>query len=68
MSYIAGLRELCRSLEEENDRLQSLVDCFFTGNIPEGASPDHFLIAKYGRKRLEELKAQKPVPALLRKE
>lgn len=66
MSYIAELKGRVIALEEENNRLQSLVDSFFTGNVPNGAGPDHFVIARWGRKRLEDMKAQAPVPALLR--
>lgn len=66
MSYIAELKGRVIALEEENDRLQSLVDSFFTGNVPNGAGPDHFVIARWGRKRLEDMKARAPVPALLR--
>lgn len=68
MSYIATLKSRVIELEDENDRLQSLVDSFFTGNVPQGAGPEHFVIAKWGRKRLEEMKAKPPVPALLRAE
>lgn len=59
--------ELIRMLldaEQERDYFASLVGAFLEGVVPaEGASLQHHLFAKWGRKRLEELKVQ---PAILR--
>lgn len=65
MSYIAGLKGRVIELEEENERLQSLVDTFFSGNVPQNAGPDHFVLAKWGRRRLEDMRTQPSVAALL---
>jgi len=65
MSYIAALKGRVIELEDEVERLQSLLDTFFSGNVPHNASPDHFVLAKWGRRRLEEMQTAKPVAALL---
>lgn len=63
MSIIADLKERVLVAEAQRDFLQSLVDSFFTGDVPDNASLEHLILAKHGRRRLEELKAQ---PILLR--
>lgn len=65
MSYIATLKERVTEAEAERDYYQSLVASFFTGDVPDGASFEHFILAKWGRRRLEENKKQ---PVLLRSE
>ena len=45
--------------------LESLLDTFFTGDVPVGATPEHLTMAYWGRKRLEE-KSKKA--ALLQKD
>jgi hypothetical protein len=34
--------------------LQSKLDSFFTGDVPQNATLDHMILAKYGRIRLTE--------------
>ena len=41
-------------LINENEFLRSLLDSFWTGNVPDDATLDHMVIAKAGRLRLEE--------------
>lgn len=53
-----------QELEAENRLLKSMLDTFFTGNVPQGATLKHFVLAKYGRMRLDE---QRKTPALLTK-
>lgn len=64
MSNIAQLKE--RVLEAENRAayFESLVDAFFSGETPDGANLNHFILAQWGRKRLDE--KQNQVAALLR--
>jgi hypothetical protein len=47
-------------LEAENKFLRSLLQSFWTGDVPENASLDHLVLAKAGRLRLQEL-SKKPV-------
>lgn len=63
MSYIAELKTRVLAAEAERDFYRSLVETFFTGDIPDGACLDHLVLAKYGRMRLQSLSKQ---PALLR--
>lgn len=63
MSYIAELKQRLIEAEEAAAYYHSLVETFFTGDIPNGASINHLVMAKWGRKRLEE---QKSTAALLR--
>lgn len=49
-------------LEAENKFLHSLLESFWTGDVPENASLDHLVLAKAGRLRLQELRKK---PALL---
>jgi hypothetical protein len=41
-------------LEKQTMFLQSKIDAFFTGDVPNNATLDHLLLAKYGRIRLAE--------------
>lgn len=63
MSNTAALKSRALRAEAERDFLQSLIDSFFTGDVPESASLEHLILAKWGRKRIEEQRSQ---PALLR--
>lgn len=63
MTTQAKLKLLLKEAEAERDYYKSLVGAFFTGEVPEQAALQHFIIAKWGRKRLEE---QKNLPALLK--
>jgi hypothetical protein len=63
MKGVAHLKERVLQAEAERDHLQSLLDTFFSGDIPESASMQHFILAKWGRKRLEEMRKK---PAILR--
>jgi hypothetical protein len=49
-----------RALEAEAQVkfLASLLDSFWTGDVPDNATPDHMILAKYGRRRLQEIKKQ----------
>lgn len=64
MSYVAELKQRVVQLEAENRLLQSKLQTFFTGDIPQGATIDHMILAKYGRIRILEKAKQ---PALLTK-
>lgn len=47
--------EICvANLNNENEFLRSLLDSFWTGNVPENATLDHMVLAKAGRLRLAE--------------
>lgn len=61
-SFIAQLKEENLSLYNENEMLRSMLKSFWTGDVPSNATLDHMVLAKWGRKRLDE-KAK--VPALL---
>lgn len=63
MSYVSELKQRVTQAEAENNHLKSLLDSFFTGDVPEHASLSHMVLATWGRKRLDELAKQ---PALLR--
>lgn len=61
MSFIASLKQRVVDAEEEVSRLdaenmllRSKLDSFFSGDIPQGATLDHMVLAKYGRQRLLE--------------
>lgn len=49
-----------KELEAENMFLLSLLNSFWTGDVPENASLDHLVLAKAGRLRLQEM-SKKPV-------
>ena len=60
----ADLKQRLRDAEEQLDYYRSLVGAFRDGVVPvEGASLQHHIFAKAGRKRLAELQG---VPSLLR--
>ena len=66
LDILAGLLEdtqaqLQEALERAN-YYESVCETFFSGDVPQNASLTHIIVAKYGRKRLEELKKK---PALL---
>jgi hypothetical protein len=61
MSSIAELKERVLTAEAERDYYMSLVDSFFSGAVPDGANFNHFIMAQWGRKRLEQ---KNRVPAL----
>jgi len=60
---IASIKKRMVDAEARVAYLESLLDSFFTGDVPDNTTLEHMILAKYGRKRLEELKAQ---PAILR--
>ena len=57
--YIASLKGRVLRAEAEVLELRSMLDAFWTGNCPEQSTLDHLVLAKWGRKRLEE-KVKKP--------
>lgn len=63
MSYVSELKQRVTEAEAENTHLKSLLDSFFSGDVPDSASLTHMVLAKWGRKRLEEMGR---TPALLR--
>jgi len=52
--YEEYLEGCVASLSNENAFLRSLLDSFWTGDVPDNATLDHLVIAKAGRLRLEE--------------
>ena len=52
--YEEFLEDAIARLREELEFERSLVASFWTGDIPEDATLDHLVIARAGRKRLEE--------------
>lgn len=60
---LAALQRKLADTEEQLRFYKSLVGAFYEGEVQGCASMQHFIFAKWGRKRLEELKQ---VPALLR--
>lgn len=64
MNGVVKLKERLAQVTAERDYLASLVEAFREGRPPRtGASLQHFIFARWGRKRLEE---QQATPALLR--
>lgn len=59
MSNIAQLKERVLIAEVRAEQLQSLVDAFFSGEVPEGGGLEHVVMAQWGRKRQEEKRANK---------
>ena len=56
---------LCDKILDQHDEitfLRSLLDSFWSGDVPEGATMDHMKLAKYGRIRLKDIGK---TPALL---
>lgn len=56
MTYIQQLKERVLSAEAEATELRSMLDAFFTGNVPDDATLQHVILAQWGRKRLDEKK------------
>lgn len=54
MSSIADLKERVLVAEARVAHLQSLVDAFYSGEVPEVGTFDHHILAKWGRRRLDE--------------
>lgn len=52
-------------LQRKIAELESLLDSFWTGDVPENASLSHMILAKAGRHRLAE---RSKTPALLVKQ
>lgn len=59
---VEKLKERVLLAEARAERAESLLDAFFTGNVPAGASLNHIILAQWGRKRLD---ARVKTPALL---
>jgi uncharacterized coiled-coil protein SlyX len=51
---LAEAQEYIEKLEKYATHLESKLEAFKTGNVPENATLDHMLLAKYGRIRLNE--------------
>lgn len=51
---VANLDKEASLLTNENEFLRSLLDAFWTGNVPDNATLDHMVLAKAGRLRLAE--------------
>lgn len=51
------LKQQDAALKAANERialLESKLESFFTGDVPQHATFDHVILAQYGRKRLAE--------------
>lgn len=59
MNNIAQWKERVLEAEARADKLQALVDAFFTGVPPEGGTLQGVLLAQWGRKRLAEKRENK---------
>lgn len=59
---ILSLQKELEAALQRAEFAESVINSFFTGNVPNGASINHVILAKYGRMRLESLKK---TPALL---
>lgn len=57
MDYIELLDAYDR-LEEEAEKMQAELQCFWTGNVPDRATLSQVILAQAGRKRLEKMKAK----------
>lgn len=53
-NYEEFLEGVIAKLQEDLKFERSIVDSFWTGDVPEDATLDHLVIAKAGRLRLEE--------------
>jgi hypothetical protein len=62
--YLGELKQAYVDIQLENEHLKSLLNSFWTGDVPQGATLDHMKLAKYGRIRLADMGK---VPALLAK-
>jgi len=58
MSSIEELKERVMTAEAALEHATSLLNSFFSGEVPEGANLNHFILAQWGRKRLEEKEKQ----------
>jgi hypothetical protein len=65
MNAIAVLKQRVLESNAERDLFRSMVEAFFSGNVPANASPEHLILARWGRRRHEEMKS---TAALLRTE
>lgn len=63
-SNVAKMKQRILDNEAEIRYLEGLLNSFWTGDVPDNASLDHLILAKYGRIRLTEKAKQ---PALLAK-
>lgn len=59
---IAQLKQRVLDAESYAQQLESMLNSFWTGDVPSNATLDHMVLAKWGRKRLEE---KVKTPALL---
>lgn len=59
---VAQLKQRVVDAEQKAEHYRSMLETFFTGDVPDNATLDHLILAKWGRKRLEE---QKTRPILL---
>lgn len=57
MNQTASLKARVLEAEKERDLYKSLVESFFSGDVPANASPEHLILAKWGRRRHEEKRA-----------
>jgi hypothetical protein len=53
-SCIDDLHDDVRNLTNENEFLHSLLDSFWSGDVPNNATLNHMILAKAGRLRLAE--------------
>lgn len=53
-SNIIAMKQQILDLEAKTEYLQSLLDSFWSGDVPRNASFDHLILAKAGRQRLKE--------------
>lgn len=65
MSNIEALKERVLEAEARATYAESLLEAFYTGNVPEKSSLKHVIMAQWGRKRLAEIGK---TPALLVKQ
>lgn len=61
-SKLSELEARVVELEQERDYFASLVGAFLEGRVTGSASVLHFILAQWGRKRLESIRS---TPALL---
>jgi hypothetical protein len=59
----ARLKQRILDLEDEVAYYKSLVEAFYSGDVPPGASLQHVVLAQYGRLRHEKIR---PTAALLK--
>jgi hypothetical protein len=61
-AYVTVLCDKILDQHDEITHLKSLLESFWTGDVPQNATLDHMKLAKYGRQRLAEIGK---TPALL---